>query len=168
MGNENQAGHIDANGQDMPLMGQVLNIGTQQRTRNVVIGRIDPADPEAHVTVNSALLVGNDMGQGGRIDAALDGGAARNLEIGHQNTTADVHVGRAGQTIDMFTQTRMNSNAIVMNDAANIVAPTACGIVFNEVGHGFGRSLDFVINSQVVGWADAQGIHVQPQPVPAP
>lgn len=75
-----QAGNIDANGPELGP-GLTLNIGTQQGTQNVVIGRPAPG-PNAHVTVNSQLLIGGEVGQAARIDGARDGAANRNLEIG--------------------------------------------------------------------------------------
>jgi len=162
IGSENQAGNIDADGQDVPLMGQTLNIGTQQRTRNVVIGRTDAADPNANVKVDSQLLLGNQPGQGGRIDAELDGAAARNLEVGGQNSTADVNLGRAGQTVRLSAPLNANGNAVSL-DAAGILQ-----VVSNAAGHGWGASADFVVAGNVVGWFDAAGIHVQPPAPPAP
>jgi len=160
IGSPGQAGHIDANGQNVLLLGQALNIGTTLRTRGIVLGRIDAGDANVNVTVNSPLLVNNGVGIAGRLDAALDGAATRNLGIGTQNTTADVVLGRQGQTVHLAAPLNVGANPIQL-----VVAGITFRIVGNAQGHGWGASADFMVGDNVVGWWDTAGIHVQP-PVP--
>jgi len=95
----------------------------------------------------------------GRIESGGTIAAPQDLKIGANGETDDIIIGRAGQTIDMFGQARMNSNGIVMNGAGSVDAATGCGMLFNPDGHPGPAMpcIDFYINGAVVGWVDANG-----------
>ena len=137
-----------------------LNIGTQNHTTDVRISRSgQKALVLGNLEVNEELRVGP-TGSAGQIDAGGTG-QAQKLKIGSQNTTANVELGRGGQTIDMIGQERLNGNAVIMNGAANILAANGCGMLFNPNGHPGPNQpcIDFRINGAVVGWVDANGWH---------
>ncbi len=99
VGAQGNPGKIDANGQNVVLLGDALNIGTTLRTRGIMLGRENGGDANVNVTVKSPLLVDNAAATGGRIDAAPDGAGTRDLDIGTQASTADVEIGRNGQDV---------------------------------------------------------------------
>ncbi len=135
-----------------------LNIGTQNHTNDVRISRSgQKALVQGDLQVDEELRVGP-TGSAGKIDAGGTG-QAQDLKIGTNNTTDDVILGRAGQTIDMFGQARVNSNAVIMNDADAITDNDGCGMLFNAVGHPGPAMpcIDFYINGAVVGYVDANG-----------
>lgn len=152
VGPGDDSGNIDANG--VPLFGQALMIGTRDTTKRIQIGNtlIDGF----LVLLVGPVQVGGAAGNAGRIDAQLDGAATRNLAIGSQDSTADVTLGRQGQTVNLNTQLNANGNAILLDAAGDL------RIVANAQGHGWGASGDFVVAGNVVGWFDAAGIHIQP------
>ena len=84
--------------------------------------------------VRSDLLKVGQENDAGQIDSGGTGVAPQKLKIGTTGQTDDISLGRASQTVDLQCQARMNSNGIVMNNAANLVAANGCGMVFNAVG----------------------------------
>jgi len=110
---------------------------------------------DGNVDFDGALQVGP-AADAGEIDA---GGTpnAQKLKIGTSEQTDDIIIGRAGQTIDMFGQVRMNSNGIVMDNSVDVL--TGNGMIFNPDGHPgpLEPCIDFYINGAVVGYVDANG-----------
>jgi len=168
------AGSIDSGGSAGTPRG--LNIGTGNVTTAIEISRADqPTTVNGSLTVDQAstltgavtaastLKVSGAVTVGpnnaaGRIDAVpTAGGAANLIEVGGQNSTSDVKLGRVGQTIDMFGQARLNSNAMVVNGAASLTAVGGAGFVYNAVGWGNGPSIDFYLNGVMVRFVDATG-----------
>jgi hypothetical protein len=105
----------------------------------------------------------------GNIDANGAPAVGQPLNIGGTNTTSMVNLGTPlplvpvpNQAVSFNVRARMNTNAIIMNNAINITDVAAVGLVHNAIGHGRGPSLDFVVAGAVVGWADSAGINVQP------
>ena len=160
IGPGNQAGNIDANG--LAVIGQPLNIGTRDTTSRVEIGNtLVPGFLTQFVTQTQfigQIQVGAAANTAGRIDAQLDGAASRKLEIGTQDTTADVRLGRAGQTVQVSAPLNVNGNAFALNALGTLK------IVANAAGHGAGPAGDFMVGNAVVGWWDLQGVHVLPPP----
>ena len=84
---------------------------------------------------------------------------AMNLNIGTNGSTANVNIGRATQTIDMFATERLNSNEVVVNAVANLANGASAGFVYNGAGHGNGKSIDFWIDGAMRGYIDVTGWH---------
>jgi hypothetical protein len=150
VGPANAAGEIDSGGDQNP---QELRIGTNNVTTDVVIGR------DGHDTlVRSDLKVGP-ADDAGSIESCGTTNAPQDLNIGTNGETNGIFLGRAGVTVDVQCQTRLNSNALIMNDALAINDANGCGQVFNAVGHPGPNMpcMDFYINGAVVGWVDANG-----------
>ncbi len=132
-----------------------LKIGTDSdRTKNVIIGRDDQS-----VIVRSDMLMVGQANETGKIESGGTVAAPQDLKIGANGETDDVILGRAGQTIDMFGQERLNGNAVIMNNANAITDANGCGLLFNPDGHPGPamRCIDFYINGAVVGFVDANG-----------
>jgi len=131
-----------------------LKIGTQADfTADVEIGRSG-----RKAVVRSDLKVGPaDMT--GKIESGGTGVAPQDLKIGVSGETNGITLGRAGVTVDVQCQTRVNSNAVIMNGAASLLDANGCGQVFNAVGHPGPNMpcIDFYINGAVVGYIDANG-----------
>jgi len=133
-----------------------LKIGTDT-TNNVTIGRIAQGlwtkvvnlfKAEGHIQVGTTAAGGD-----GKVDAASNN---RDLKIG-TDTTGNVRLSRAGQTIDMFGQARMNSNAIILNNVATILTAGSIALIANAAGHGNGPSIDIYIGGAMVRYVDATG-----------
>ncbi len=150
---------IDTGGDPDPLN---LNIGAGASTADVTLSRagkdVNVADD---LNVGGDLKVGPDDG-GGFIDSGGTVVSPQHLKIGTSTDTEDVLIGRANQTVEMMAQARLNSNGIVMNDAASVNdVPTAgCGMIFNDAGHGNGDSIDFYTGGTLRGWLDSTGFVV--------
>ena len=134
-----------------------LKIGTQASTDDITLSRAGK-----DVNVADDLNVGGDLkvgptDDGGVIDSGGTPAAIQHLKIGTGTGTKDVTIGRAGRTVDMMAQARMNSNGIVMNGASSVTDAAGIGFVVNAVGHGNGASIDFYINGVVEGWLDSTG-----------
>jgi hypothetical protein len=114
IGPGNATAEIDAAGTPNA---QILEIGTNNTTADVVIGRVGTDVQIADdLEVNGDLRVGP-VGGAGEINAG--DAVGQNLQIGGGNGTANVVLGRANQTVDLNCQARLNSNALVMNNAAS-------------------------------------------------
>lgn len=153
VGPSDAAGEIDSGG--IPATPRNLKIGTRNVTSEVEIGRSGKdtvINGELTVTEKSNF---GDPNTDGMIDAR---GNLRDLKIG-TDQTKDVILSRVGQTIDMFGQARMNSNAVVMNDADAITDADGCGMLFNPNGHPGPNMpcIDFYILGAVVGYVDENG-----------
>jgi hypothetical protein len=139
---EPQVGHIDGSG--TPAEPVNLEIGTQNITNNVEIGRsgheVDVngrLDAEEHIRVGTGA---ND----GKVDASANN---LDLKLG-TDTTRDVIICHAGQSV------------VVLGGTVWLNAGCTEGIRFNPAGHGGGGpSKDFISNGQVRGWQDFNGFH---------
>lgn len=134
-----------------------LHIGTQATTDDIQLGRAGKdVTVMEDLNVFGGLKVGT-ANDNGLIDSNGVALAQRKLKIGSGAGTSDVMLSRAGQTIDMFGQERLNSNACVLNGAANITAANGIGFIVNAAGHGNGPSIDFYINGVMVRYCDVTG-----------
>ncbi|MFH0765880.1 MAG: hypothetical protein V2A61_05610 [Calditrichota bacterium] len=138
-----------------------LEIGSQNASADIVLGR----DGHEVRTVDD-MKVGGDLNvgptnDGGRINSGGTALTPQSLKIGTLTGTADVVLGRAGRTVDHSCQARLNSNGIVLNNAAAVGdIPTAgCGFIFNNGGHGGGPAIDFYTEGVLRGWVDSLGFH---------
>ncbi len=146
---------IDANG-DFPADELDLQIGSQNATRDVKLSRTGQKtivkgrlDAEEHIRVGTSAV-------DGEIDCQANN---RDLKVG-TDTTQNVILSQAGQTIDMFGQARMNSNAVIMNNADDIINANGCGHVFNPNGQGAtAPSIDHYINGVCTFYVDSTGGH---------
>jgi len=151
IGTTASAGQIDSGG----AVGVTtdLKIGTQNVTKDVLLGRSGQAvKAMTDLTVGVAAVVG-------KVDSNGTGAAPQDIAVGTTNVTANVQLSRAGQTIDMFGTERLNSNEVVVNGVANLANAASAGFVYNSVGHGNGKSIDFYIDGARRGYIDVTGWH---------
>ena len=151
VGPGNAAGEIDSGGSGPNP--QNLRIGTNNITTDVVIGRNG-----RDTLVRSDLKVGP-ADDAGLIESGGTTAAPEDLKIGTNGETNGITLGRAGVTADVQCQTRVNSNAVIMNGALAINDANGCGLMFNPDGHPgpLEPCIDFYINGAVVGWVNANG-----------
>ena len=116
---------------------------------------------ESNVHLEADLRVDGDVVVGpGDAAALIDARNSQDLQIGTSASTVDVNLSRAGQTVDMMGQARLNSNALITNNAASIIDVAGCGIVHNPAGQGvIVPSIDFYIDGVCVFYVDANGGH---------
>jgi hypothetical protein len=135
--------------------GDPLLLGAAGGCGEVIIGN-DDHGIIAHGDIyhqGSKITIGH--GGAGQIDANTADGA-QDLQLGTQNTTANVVLSHAGHTIDMFGQLRMNFGAVVLNSAVDLgIGNGGTGLVINQVGHGNGASIDIYINGVFVRYVDS-------------
>jgi hypothetical protein len=132
-----------------------LKIGTQADfTADVEIGR----DGRSTLVRSDLLKVGQ-AGEVGKIESGGTTVAPQDLKIGTNGETNDIRIGRAGVTVDVQCQERLNSKALIMNGAASLLDVNGCGQVFNAGGHPGPNMpcMDYYINGAVVGYIDANG-----------
>jgi hypothetical protein len=141
-------GKVDASANNRNLL-----LGTDANaTNNVEIGHVGQNfwTKVVNLFKSVAHIQVGDANNDGKVDAAANN---RDLKIG-TDTTGNVRLSRANQTIDMFGQARMNSNAIVMNNAAAHNVAGSIAMIANAVGHGNGPSIDIWINGVMVRFVD--------------
>ena len=114
---------------------------------------------ESNVHLEADLRVDGDVVVGpGDAAALIDARNSQDLQIGTSASTADVQISRAGQTVDMMGQARLNGNNLIMNDHADLT--TGSGFVYNQTGSGvLGESIDVFIGGSKVGYWDSAGWH---------
>jgi len=156
------AGVIDARPGAGPTA-RDLQIGTNAGTDDVVIGHAGH-----NLEVNSDVLDLVGALQVGPVDGAglIDSGGTlatpRHLKIGANVGTDNIQLGNGNGVVDILQTGRMNSNGLVLNDAAAVDTPnTGCGLIFNDAGHGgAGDAIDFYTEGELRGWIDENGWNV--------
>jgi len=153
-----------------------LYLNADPGTFDVVISHEDTFEaqhnPATVRVLSPRMTLGSTLGE--LQPGQLDGNGIEGLEpvpldlrIGTRGITGDVHIGREGQTVNVLTQARLNSNGFVLNNASAVDdVPTAgCGFIFNDAGHGGGgAAIDFYTGGTLRGWVDSLGFHNAPLP----
>lgn len=149
------AGAIDSGGSAVTPRG--LSIGTTNVTGDVTIGR---AGTDVIITddlsVSGKLIVnGHVEGFGGNqidFDDEVHTNEALFIEAGGQCDGAFTF----NALLDIDAITRLNSNGLVLDGAANPAA--GCGIIYNPNGHA-NPAIDFFAGGEFAGWMDEDGFH---------
>jgi len=156
------AGTIDSGGSAVTPRG--LSIGTTNVTSDVTIGR-----------AGTDVIITDDLSVGGGLvlDGHVSGFGGNQIDFDDEvHTNEALFIEAGGQCEGEFTFTnavningfldidaiaRMNSNGLVLDGAANVVAGT--GIVYSAAGHA-NPAIEFWTDGNLAGWMDVNGWHV--------
>ncbi len=156
VGPTDDAGHIDSGGDD--LSPQDLEIGTQDGTSDVIIGRNgQQARFDGALAVMQAVQVGP-SDSAGQIDSGGSALSPQDLKVGTDSVSSNLILGRSGKKVDIKGDARMNGAELIMDSSSGL--SSGCGFVYNATGSGTaGESIDVYIGGTKVGYWDANGWH---------
>jgi len=153
--------------------GNQLKIAWNEEAGPVIIG--NPLDPANRVEVHPPLRLG--VAEGvmnpfpGFIDANGLPAVGLPLNIGTRDTTSEVVMGSLlvpNAAVTLNVRLRLQGNAVILNNANDINDPDAFGMRYEQNGPGGIPAGLMIAGGNVVGWWDAEGVHVQPPAPPAP